>query len=462
MSDIIVFDEQKGPCTVHDFVGVGGSRSSLSSASSAITLCDPYGAPGRCDAEKKGSATATEFDFDPPDGGWLAWSQVLAANLANAVSWGYAATFGIYQLYYVDSLGLASADVSWIGSVQVFIGFLVCAPAGRIADAGYPREVIILGCFFIVLGSFMTSFCTEYWQIMLAQGICLGIGIGVVSTPAVTITSSYFKKRKPLALSLSAVGTSAGGVIFPATVQYLIPQIGFRWASRVAALVALIICSSSCLLLRPRLPGRKAGPWIEWAAFRETSYVLFAVGSFLNFYGMYFGLFYINSFARNIIGFSSLESVNLLLTTNAVGIGIRPLVGHLANRHLGPINVYIIATGLVGVMLFVWTSVNSRESMYAFSIFYGMAVSANQATYVPSLASLTTDPQKMGIRFGMIETLCAFSVVAGPPTAGAIIDGHGGRYFWAQIWGGSVMLAAAVALATTRISVTGWKWKVVL
>ncbi|KAG5984537.1 hypothetical protein E4U55_004320 [Claviceps digitariae] len=463
MTGLEAFDNRKERCTVHnDFAGVDGSRSSLSSSSSVITLCDPTNASERFDLEKKGSDEADDLDLDPPDGGWLAWSQVIAANLANAVSWGYAATWGVYQLYYVDTLGLSSADVSWIGSIQVFIGFLVCAPSGRVADAGYPREVIIVGSFFIVLGSYMTSFCSKYWEIMLAQGICLGIGIGIGSTPAVTITSSYFKKHRPMALSLSGIGTSVGGVIFPATVQYLIPQIGFRWASRVAALITLVLCIASCVLLRPRLPGRKAGPWIEWAAFRETPYVLFAVGSFLNFYGMYFGLFYINSFARNIIGFSSLESVNLLLITNAVGIGVRPIAGQLANRHLGPINLYVIVTGLIGTMLFVWTAVNTRTSMYVFSIFYGVAVSASQSTYVPSLASLTTDPQKMGIRFGMIETLCAFSALAGPPTAGFIIDRDGGRFFGAQIWGGSIMLAAAIMLAATRISVTGWKWKALL
>lgn len=112
-------------------------------------------------------------------------------------------------------------------------------------------------------------------------------------------------------------------------------------------------------------------------------------------------------------------------------------------------------------MLFIWTAVKTRASMYAFSVFYGLATSANQATYVPSLASLTTDPQKMGIRFGMIETLCAFSALAGPPTAGAIIDREGGAFLGAQIWGGSVMLAAALILAATRVSVTGWRWQVI-
>lgn len=147
------------------------------------------------------------------------------------------------------------------------------------------------------------------------------------------------------------------------------------------------------------------------------------------------------------------------MITNAVGIPVRPIIGY-ANTYFGPINIYILATTFIAVMLFIWTTVTTRMGMYVFSAFYGVAVSANQATYVPSLASLTRDPQKMGIRFGMIETLCAFSALGGPPTAGAIIDLSGGQYAQAQIWGGSVMIAAALTFAAARISVTGWKWKV--
>lgn len=298
MDQLKVVDDEKQACYVHDIAVVSGSSSSASSSSSIASSYTAYDPDNYSLGERKTSSSSPrpdlDFHFDPPDGGWRAWSQVVAANLANAVSWGYAAAFGVYQLYYVDTLGLPAAKVSWIGSVQIFLAFIVCAPSGRIADAGYSHEIIIVGCFFIVIGSYMTSFCSEYWQIMLSQGVCTGIGIGVISTPAVAITSSYFDRRRSLALSMSAIGTSAGGVIFPAMVQYLIPAIGFRWTSRVVALVALVLCIGTCVLLRPCIPGRKTGPLVEWSAFKEVTYSLFAAGSFLNFYGMYFGLFYVS------------------------------------------------------------------------------------------------------------------------------------------------------------------------
>ncbi|KAK2589733.1 hypothetical protein QQS21_012590 [Conoideocrella luteorostrata] len=459
-----VTDAEKQVCAVHDVFIVDEGKPSHSPSPSSSSLNSSRTAHSYHPSVETppSSATQPQYDFLPPDGGWRAWSQVLAAHLINAMSFGYAASFGVYQLYYVDTLGLPAAKVSWIGSCQVFLTFAMCAFSGRLADAGYSREIVIVGCFFAVLGSYMTSFCFEYWQFFLAQGVCTGFGLGIIFAPAVSVTSSYFKKNRSLALSIAATGTSVGGLVFPSTIQYLIPRIGFRWAARCAALVALVICAGACALLRPFIPGRKNGPLFEWEAFKELPYALFATGAMLNFYGIYFGQFYINSFARNIIGFSSLESVNLLLIANAVGIPIRPLVGYAANNYLGPINIFIMAIAFVGTMLYGWIGITTRTSMYIFSALFGAAVSTNQATFVPSLASLTQDPQKMGIRFGMVETLCSFATLAGPPTAGAILDRSGGEYFSAQIWGGSIMMAGALTIAAARVSATGWKWNIMI
>lgn len=421
----------------------------------------PHDASPGSGADDAGADADADAAFRPPDGGWTAWSQVLAAHLINAMAWGYAASFGVYQLHYTDTLGLPAAAVSWIGSIQVFLTLAVCTVSGRLADAGHARATVTAGCALALAGSFTTSLASAYWQLVLAQGICTGLGLGLAFMPAMAVIGAYFDRNRPLALSIAAIGTSIGSLVFPATVHYLAPRLGFAWAVRCSAFVALVVCAAACLLLRPPcLPPRKAASWVDWAAFRELPYALFALGAFLNFYVLYFGLYYINSYARNIIGFSSLDSVTLLLVTNALGIPTRPLAGYVANAHLGPINVFVLATAMLSVMLFAWTCVASRTAMYAYSVLFGLAVGANQATFIAALAPLCNDPRKMGIRFGMVETLCSFASLAGPPTAGAIIDRAGGNYFAAQIWGGSVMAAAAVIFAAARVAATGWTWRV--
>lgn len=249
------------------------------------------------DVEAAGTSKDDD-EIDYPDGGWTAWSQVLAGHLINAMTWGYAASFGVYQLHYVQTLKLPSSQVSWIGSVQIFLCFGTCVVSGRLSDAGYARETVLVGCMLAVFGTFMTSLCHTYWQILLAQGVCVGLGLGIAFMPAISVCSSYFKKNRPLALSISAIGTSVGSVVFPATVQYLTPQIGFPWAVRCSAFIALLFSITALLLLKPRIAPRKSGPIVEWSAFRELPYVLFALGSFLNFYAMYFAFFYVSALPK--------------------------------------------------------------------------------------------------------------------------------------------------------------------
>lgn len=231
-----------------------------------------------------------------PDGGAVAWRQVVAGHFINAMTGGYGAAFGVYQLYYTESLHLPSAQISWIGSVQIFLNNIMCTVAGRLSDMGYARETVLVGSTIALLGTFMTSLATEYWQIFLAQGVCTGIGLGLMYMPTVTILASYFKERRALALAISSAGTGTGSIIFPAVVQYLIPRIGFPWAVRCAGFVALFIIALANLFMKPRLVAakKKAGSLVDWSAFREPPYVIFVTGAFLLYWALYFGYFYVS------------------------------------------------------------------------------------------------------------------------------------------------------------------------
>lgn len=236
-----------------------------------------------------------ESVLEPPDGGLVAWTQVLAGILVNCIAWGYPASFGVYQLYYKDKLGLPQAQISWIGSVQPFLTFATCTVSGRLADAGYVKTTLSVGSVMVVFGTFMTSIATQYWQIFLAQGVCTGLGLGIIFMPPLTVISSYFRRKRSLALAIAATGTGIGSVIFPATIQYLIPRIGFGWAVRVSAFVTLVICVIATIVLKPRLKPRTAGPWVEWSAFQEGPYVFFTMGAFLLFWALYFPIFYVST-----------------------------------------------------------------------------------------------------------------------------------------------------------------------
>jgi len=59
-----------------------------------------------------------------------------------------------------------------------------------------------------LLGVFTVSFATSYWQIILSQGICTGIGNGLVFCPSFTTLSGYFSRNRALAIGIAASGVS--------------------------------------------------------------------------------------------------------------------------------------------------------------------------------------------------------------------------------------------------------------
>ena len=57
----------------------------------------------------------------------------------------------------------------------------------------------------------MISLCKTFWQVVLAQGLALGTGIGLLFLPSLSIVSHYFFKRRAFAIGIVTAGSSLGG-----------------------------------------------------------------------------------------------------------------------------------------------------------------------------------------------------------------------------------------------------------
>ena len=230
----------------------------------------------------------------PPDGGIQAWSQAFMGHLILINSWGYLTSFGLFQDYYVESLRATPSAISWIGSIQIFLVYFIGSFSGRALDAGLYRTILIVGSFLQVLSVFMTSISTQYWQLFLAQGICKGLGDGMLFCPTVSLVATYFSKKRALAMACTATGAATGGLIFPLIAQQLLPRLGFPWTVRIMGFIILFNAILVTLIARVRLAPRKLGPLIEWRAFRELPYTLYCVGMFFNLWAVYFAYFYVS------------------------------------------------------------------------------------------------------------------------------------------------------------------------
>ena len=138
----------------------------------------------------------------------------------------------MYQTYYETGFLSTStpSDISWIGSVQATLLLTVGALSGPIYDAGYFKSLVFVGSFFVVFGQMMLSLCKEYYQVLLAQAFCVGIGAGCLFTPSVAVISQYFTTKIATAMGLAATGSSLGKcspIAF--TLLFLTSFSVFRW-----------------------------------------------------------------------------------------------------------------------------------------------------------------------------------------------------------------------------------------
>ncbi|TGO33007.1 hypothetical protein BHYA_0273g00010 [Botrytis hyacinthi] len=388
----------------------------------------------------------------PPDGGTKAWVQVILSHLVIMNTWGFINSFGVFQTYYVTSLNRPASDISWIGSVQIFLLFFVGTFTGRLTDAGYFRSVFLIGTIIGLVGIFMTSISTTYWQVFLAQGICMGLGNGCLFCPALATLSTYFSTKKSLVIGIAAAGSATGGVIFPIMVQQLLPKIGYGWTMRSLGLIQLVCLGICNIGIKQRVPPRKSGALIDYPSFKDIPYVLFAIGMFFNFWGLYFGFYYLGAYARSIIGLPLTESINIIIILNAVGVVGRVLPNHLADRVFGPLNTLIPIAIIDSLLCFCWIAVSSRGGLYAWSVMYGIFAAGIQGLFPATLSSLTTDLRKAGVRMGMVFTVVSFAVLTGPPIGGVLIQRKNGGYEYAQIFAAADLLIGTAFLIMARLA----------
>ncbi|EFX01144.1 major facilitator superfamily transporter monocarboxylate [Grosmannia clavigera kw1407] len=443
-----------------------------------------------------------------------AWSQVAAAFLLNGIAWGTLSMFGVYQLYYTQTMGLPTGTASWVGSLQTFMTYFLSTVSGQLSDSGYAVPTVLAGTLLVLAGGIWTSFsAASLAQLFISQAVITGVGLGLLSAPPLPSISYYFGPDTPrgnsqaLALAISTIGSSVGGAVLPAIVQYLLPATSFAWAVRCAALVALVACLGAALLIRtvPTEPKIKpkaepkgqdqteqpAGPSrlsvfldqiADWNALRELPFVLFLASTFFLYWGLYFGFNYMNVYAEKILGMSSTNSTLLLIISTASGIPGRLVSGLLAGYYMGALDCLVIMSCFSAVSIFCWLAVESSTAgMYAFVICFGLGNGLTQGVWLGSIAELMVPPKadpvsadananaavdatarplpRIGARFGMACTVAAFATLIGGPTAAALIHNGGhtaSDYHGAIIWSAAVTMGSVVITAFARVSAVGW------
>jgi dipeptide/tripeptide permease len=92
----------------------------------------------------------------------------------------------------------------------------------------------------------------------------------MIYVPSLAVTSQYFLKKRALAMSIVAAGSSLGAIIHPIMLNNLFVKLGFSNAVRANAGMNAGLLIIACLLLRTRQPPPATVPPF-WKSVRRFS-----------------------------------------------------------------------------------------------------------------------------------------------------------------------------------------------
>ena len=366
-------------------------------------------------------------------------------------------TFGVFQTFYEGHIlsHEPPSTIAWIGSVESFLLLFGGVVTGPLFDAGYFYVLLPFGSFMVVFGYMMTSLASEYYQIMLAQGICVGIGTGCLFMSAVALMPQYFQKKRALANGIAATGSSIGGVLYPIIFYKLEQEVGFPWATRALAFVCLGTCTVSIAVMRVRFKPKERRALLHLSAFKEVQFSLFCLGMFVGFMGYYNFLSYVQPWAiqkgivNDNLGFYLLPMLNAASTFG------RLLPNFLADFS-GPFNVLTPAVGITALLAFCWIAVNSTAGIIVLALLYGFFSGGFVSLPPVVMATITTDLRTYGTRLGMFFAISSLGLLVGTPIGGAIL-GDTNSYIGVQAFCGSCLAFCAMITLLIRIIRSGPK-----
>ena len=329
------------------------------------------------------------------------------------------------------------------GATMLFVvGGLAGPKVGNLIDRYPVKWVLIWGSVILGAGFLVIAAAQSIWQIIVAYGLFIAVGNGVLGTIAgATLLNRWFLKHRGLAMGIAGLGTQLGGLTIPPLTAGLIGAFDWRIAMVILG-VGIIVIMPLILYLFVRegpdddqddLPasGRRApGKLIAedrgafWRLLREPNFLMlaFAVGgtSLVNVAI----LSNLSIFAIDM-GEPLTKSALLVSVLSITGMVSSPLVGRFCDIW----NIRIVAMLMfllsMGAALIYMSAANYGMLLVA-TLLQGIAGGSIVPLWM-SLVSRVYDSHMYGLAMGS-TTLVVFLLIAVAPILSGQIHDMTGSY----------------------------------
>ena len=396
------------------------------------------------------------------------WRVVLAAYCGAMVSFGslLVFTFSIFLKPLSGAFGWSRESVSAAFGFAALTVAVCSPPLGHLLDRFGPRRVILpcMAIFGLAFGSlgFLTPRLAHLYAIFVLLGI---VGNGTTQMGYSRAVSTWFDKRRGLALALVMAGVGTGSMLFPPLAQTLIAGYGWRTAYMVlGALVLLLGLPLTALFVRerPRDPhaaadssGRTASGFAGSTVsegLRSRAFWILIGTLLLSSVSMNGAITHLSPLLtdRGVSASSAALAASLLGMASFFG---RLLAGVLLDRFFGPrVGFGLCAMSAAGILILARAG-SSAPGMAA-AVLIGLGVGA-EAALTPYLLTRYFGLRAFSTLYGFTWTAYAMAGAIGPVWMGKAFDATGSYAALLTLLSGATLAAAGLLLVLPRYP-PGW------
>jgi len=361
---------------------------------------------------------------------------VVACLLVQGIGVGSYIAYGVFFKPLLSEFGWSRATISGASSMAFllmgFLGILV----GNLNDRFGPRVIMTVTGLFFGSSYLLLSRIDTVWQLYLFYGLVGGIGLSAVDVIPLTTTARWFLSRRGTMTGFVKVGTGAGQMMMPFLAGLCITNFGWRTASVVIGITAVLFLTGSGQLLRRDpaqmgqlpdgrmkaaagdVPGSESGLTLQ-QALRNRQFWMLCTINLLAVSCMMTILVHIVAHATDI-GIDTLKAAGILSTIGGVSILGRLCVGIAIDR-IGNTRCLIVCLALL-IASFLWLHVAGEMWMlYLFAAVYGIAHGGIFTMISPIVAELF-GIRSHGAFFGIVAFSGTVGGSIGPVLAGLVFD----------------------------------------
>ncbi|WP_433828606.1 MFS transporter [Actinoplanes sp. CA-015351] len=171
-----------------------------------------------------------------------AWAVAAVTFIALIGAAGFRATPSVLLQPLHDEFGWSLGTISAAVSVNLLLYGLTAPFAAALMDKFGIRRVAMAALFLVSLGSFLTLWMSQSWQLILCWGVLVGLGTGSLALGFVaTITGRWFVKHRGLVTGVLTAGGATGNLIFLPVLSRVSESNGWRTAALTVSVAALLV-----------------------------------------------------------------------------------------------------------------------------------------------------------------------------------------------------------------------------